>query len=191
MLRVIDSAIVDDLAEVHLRTFDGISEIAALQEPTFTFAHMILPHYPYLFDRDGRVKRHATRFDQFQSNMWADKQAYVDQLAFVSRRILETIDDILARSEEVPIIVLQSDHGPQVLGVEDRNHVRARMCILNAYLFPDQAYDESYNRITPVNTFRIILNQYFGQELPILDNQMYFSIFRRPYDVQEVTTMVQ
>ena len=49
------------------------------------------------------------------------------------------------------------------------------MAILNAYYFPDQNYKNLYQRITPVNTFRLIRKQYFGQDIDLLPDRSYFS----------------
>ena len=191
ILTLVDSFIVEDLANIHLETFQGIPEIAEMPEPTFTFAHFILPHHPYIFDRDGQVKKHVTRFNQFVAGKWKEKQAYIDQLVFVNQQILHTIDEILARSTEPPIIVLQSDHGPQLLDASDEDYRRARMGILNAYHFPDQQYDALYDQMTPVNTFRFIFNRYFDQDLPILEDRINFSQFTTPYDTIDITDAVR
>lgn len=48
------------------------------------------------------------------------------------------------------------------------------MSILNAYYIPNNVNLFLYETITPVNTFRIILNNYFGQNLPLLEDKSYF-----------------
>jgi len=39
---------------------------------------------------------------------------------------------------------------------------------LNAVYFPDHDYRMLYPQMSPVNTFRIVFNHYFGQNLPLL-----------------------
>jgi hypothetical protein len=45
--------------------------------------------------------------------------------------------------------------------------------ILNAYYLPDVGSDSIYLTLTPVNTFRLILNQYFGGNLELLPDASY------------------
>jgi hypothetical protein len=47
-----------------------------------------------------------------------------------------------------------------------------------------------YPGISPVNTFRVILNTYFSAALPLLDDRSYFSRMTRPYDFIDVTERV-
>ena len=80
------------------------------------------------------------------------RRAYRDQAAFITRRIEETIDRILAESPEPPIIILQSDHGSELnLDMYDVQHtdLHERMSILNAYYFPGGRYEGLYEGITP------------------------------------------
>jgi len=49
------------------------------------------------------------------------------------------------------------------------------MSILNAYYVNDEAKRDLYATITPVNTFRIIFNDYFGTNYPLLDDKSYFA----------------
>jgi hypothetical protein len=44
-----------------------------------------------------------------------------------------------------------------------------------AFYLPDLDSDVVPSDITPVNTFRLIFDQYFGTELGMLDNQYAFS----------------
>ena len=74
--------------------------------------------------------------------------------------------------------------------VENTN-IEERMSILNAYYFPDQEYSHLYPDITPVNSFRIILDQYLGTNLGLLeDRRSYFSLMETPYDFVDVTSEV-
>ena len=40
------------------------------------------------------------------------------------------------------------------------------MSILNAYYFPGGRYEGLYEAISPVNSFRVVLNTFFGAKLP-------------------------
>jgi hypothetical protein len=39
-----------------LYTFDNLSEIPNIEEPTYVFVHMLLPHQPYVLDREGNFQ---------------------------------------------------------------------------------------------------------------------------------------
>jgi hypothetical protein len=45
---------------------------------------------------------------------------------------------------------------------------------LNAIYFPDKNYKDLYSEMSPVNTFRVIFNNYFGQHLPLLKDSSVF-----------------
>jgi hypothetical protein len=55
------------------------------------------------------------------------------------------------------------------------------MSNLNAYLLPgrDAAL---YPTLTPVNTFRVIFNTYFGQDLELLEDISFYSEYDDPFD---------
>jgi hypothetical protein len=70
--------------------------------------------------------------------------------------------------------VVQGDHGPgpapERVGLDFRVSPSRRR-ILNAYRFPDRDYSRLYDTISPVNTFRVILSQYLGLDLPLLPDR--------------------
>jgi hypothetical protein len=87
------------------------------------------------------------------------------------------IDQILKKSKIPPIIIVQGDHGPFLSNTPE--HI---FDILNAYYFPDQQYEPLYPDISPVNTFRVVLNQYFNGNYPMLPDVSYYSSARSTYD---------
>jgi len=184
ILKVIDSFIIENLAEVHLNAFRKLEEIPEIKEPTFTFVHMILPHHPYIFDRHGNIKSPPTMLNQFTLGKWEMKDEYIDQLIFVNKKTEEVIGKIIERSEIPPIIIIQSDHGPQILTANTgvKEYVRARMSILNAYYLPEGGNKMLYHSISPVNTFRVVFNYYFQSEFELLEDNAYFSKMEQPYN---------
>ena len=68
------------------------------------------------------------------------------------------------------------------------------MSILNAYYLPDindDGEDNTYNNITPVNTFRLVFNKYLNTSFDLLDDHVFYSSYQRPYDFMNVTDMVR
>ena len=112
---------------------------------------------------------------------------YRRQVQFVTKRIQRTIDDILAQSSEPPIIILQSDHGPAPRPLGEFGNLVERMGILHASHLPDGGNAFLYPKITPVNTFRIILKHYFHADLPLLEDKSFYSPYDRPFRFVDVT----
>ena len=77
------------------------------------------------------------------------------------------------------IIIIQGDHGPWL------QSKAKRMQILNAYYLPGHN-DQLYPTITPVNSFRLVFNHYFGATYPLLPDQSYFSTYDDPFDTRFV-----
>jgi hypothetical protein len=120
--------------------------------------------------------------------------AYRNQAAFITKRIEETIEQVLAKSPEPPIIILQSDHGSELK--LDMNNIlntdlNERMTILNAYYFPGQKFEGLNRRISPVNSFRVVLNSFFGATLDLLPDRSFFSTWSEPYKFVDVTATVR
>jgi hypothetical protein len=134
----------------NLFALDSLKEIPDLPGHTFVYAHLYIAHQPYVFYPDGR----------FHPFLQQDEDAYHDQILYANKALPEVLRTILAKSDPSPIIVLQSDHG----FFDGPGRVR----ILNAYYFPDGGDNELYATVTPVNTFRIIFNTYFGGQYDLL-----------------------
>ena len=160
-----------------LFTLEKLDELSYITGPKFVFVHIIAPHPPYVFGPTGGPVEPAevgtTRTQEGASH-------YRDQVIYISSRMMEIVPKIIANSTTPPIIVIQGDHGPTVA-----SSPRARMSILNAYFLPG-ASTQVAATITPVNTFRIILNEYFGQNLELLEDMSLYSDYTDPFNFKVI-----
>lgn len=181
-----------------LHAFDGLRDSRPGTGPKFTFAHIITPHGPYIFDSEGRPVPVGDA--SLTSEVYEDtSELFVEQVRYVNRRTLQAVDGILEGAENPPVILIQADHGsPAVrqgsvecreldsLSEVDERHVADRMSILNAYYLPGDGDPGLYDTITPVNTFRVVLNRYFGESLQLLDDRSFYSCHDKyPYEFRE------
>ncbi len=181
------------------KKFDTLAQMPEKEGPKFVFAHLLLPHHPYVFDPEGE------RLPEEEVEGMTEAEKYLSQLAFANQKLSWLIDQILEKSERPPIIILQSDEGPFIpfhleyggAGTDwrqlDDEAIRTHMRILNAYHLPGVDADEIlYPSITPVNTFRVILDHYFGTDHGLVEDKCYIiEDTLHPYAFIDVTDMVR
>jgi hypothetical protein len=186
-----------------LYVFDKTPQIARWSEPTFTFAHILSPHPPFVFGKNGEdvsqreLPYRLTDGERYR-DWYGDRAAYVtgyrEQAAFLMEKAERMIDQILANSPLPPVIILQSDHGSG-LGLStqsvEQTDLHERMSILNAYYLPEKGREALYESISPVNSFRIVFNTYFAAGLELLPDRSYFSTWDEPYEFIDVTDRVR
>ena len=194
--------IQDDYRETTLHALDNLRFVPETDGPKFTFAHLTVPHRPYIFTADdapalpdglvvdGRVVGEGSYAPYTaESNI----PAYLEQINFINRAIVSVVDEILAKSDVPPIIVIQSDHGHRMQGepgVDDWGPAEIYeyvFPILNAYYLPGYDGPAIAPDITPVNTFRLILDHYFGTDLGIIEERSFYPEDYFSYDFTEVT----
>jgi hypothetical protein len=181
-----------------LEQFRLLEEIPEDDRPTFTFAHILLPHEPYLFEADGNPVSEAEEASRSRD------RNFVGQLRFANARLTRVVDRLLAGPEETdPIVILQADEGPHPLRYEYNqisfrwplatlSELREKLWILNAYYLPGLEDPRVDPDITPVNTFRMVFRKYFGAELPPLPDQTYVFVDQRHlYDFVDVTERLE
>ena len=174
-----------------IRMFSELGGIHNFNSPKFTFAHIPSPQWPFLFDANGKLINGAN-LDSAQQ-----KEAYLNQLIFIDKKVEELIDEILTCSRMAPIIILQSDHGPN-FAFPGKYHLqnpppevlREKMRIFNAFYLPNGENDFLYDSMSPVNTFRLIFNRYFGSNFLLLKDESYFSTLKFPYRLTNVTDLI-
>ena len=119
----------DRKRELILFDLKQLQEMPSLPGPKFVFAHLVIPHQPFVFGPDGepfvipeRINKGTTYYTKKDYQL-----GYVNQAKFISSRIVEVVKSIIDNSSVPPIIIIQGDHGP--------SHIdkATRKCILNAY----------------------------------------------------------
>ncbi len=150
---------------------DHLPRISAIAEPTFTFAHVLIPHVPHVFAADGSILLDPGYYGgrgggAVDSDYW--RAGYVNGVQFANRQLLEIVGAILASSPTPPIIVLQGDTGVYPSG-DDSGY----LSILNAFYLPHGLGGAIYPAISPVNTFRTIFDSYFATSYGLLADEAY------------------
>jgi hypothetical protein len=174
-----------------------LPQVAKIPGPKFIFAHFLVPHDTYVFDRAGNPinpDHPFTLLNPADQNRLQTTTRYLDQLVFVNREILAAIDGILANSKTPPIIIIQGDHGPSIFidyNSADNSCLYERYSILNAYYLPGVDPDSVPVDLAPVNSFRFIFNTYFQTNLEILPNRQYFATSANLYQFTDVTSQIQ
>jgi hypothetical protein len=129
-----------------------------------------LPHPPYVFGPDGEF----TDFDIETDT------GYRNQIKYINGELVQLVEDLISKSEVPPIIIIQADHGAI------HSPPSKRLRILNAYYLPEDGIDALYEQISPVNSFRLVLNRYFEGQYELLEDYAYYSIYQTPYDLTEI-----
>jgi hypothetical protein len=134
--------------------------------PVFLYAHIMMPHDPYIFDEDGKMQVVDSALNI------RSKDGYLNQLKFLNKQVKNTITKIMeVNCDRLPVIIVQGDHGWRYLNGTDQ--IKESTTILNAYFFPDGDYRGLYSTVSPVNTFRILFNKYFNTKLTLLRDSTY------------------
>ena len=185
---VFDRVIRDISRNMITHALDSLRSVPSVAEPTFTFSHLIMPHPPYVFGPDGMaISKAKERFQGF--GKWGD--LYLGQLKYANKAILSLVDHILRNSKSPPVIIIQGDHGWLFSGeIGTDEGIRQSMSILNAYYLPAGGDSRLYDAITPVNTFRLVLNHYFDAGLSLLEDTNYYSFADTPFEFRDVTEIL-
>ena len=177
-----------------LYAFRELSEMPGRPGPKFVYAHIFVGHPPFVFGPNGEKVNRATAYswdegEKFMAARGASRQEYMrgygNQLRYLNEKLKVVVDGIRAGSSPPPVIIIQGDHGPgsrlSLYSLEGTD-VRERFSILNAYHLPGVEEEVLYDSISPVNTFRVVFNHYFGTNYPLLADESFYTPFLRPYD---------
>jgi hypothetical protein len=131
-------------------------------QPKFVLAHLMMPHYPYYYDRNGK----EFPFESLTEGNQTNREHYTEYLQYANGRLLALIDHMLASSPHPPLIILMGDHGFRHFN--EKVDPKYYFCNLVSVHLPGNDYTAFTDSLTNVNLLRTVLNASFGQRLPYL-----------------------
>ena len=153
-------------------TFNELSEIASQSSgPKYVFSHIYVPHPPFLFGPNGEnVIPDHREIRGLQS--WENPQGYINQLIYATNQVSIVVKNIV-KNDPTAVIILQGDTGT-LTGTDTfmttMKDVYQAHSILYAVRIPDV---NNLEYMVPVNTYRIIFNNYFNMDYEYLEQHSY------------------
>jgi len=160
-----------DLSEARQRdlifyTLNQTADLSSLKSPKFVYTHVLLPHMPFIFDKNGNLLPPQDNYD------W---HYYMGQHQYASKLAEDLITKLLANADPAnpPVIIIQSDHGARNMIRKTKDNI-----LMDGYLenYPiDYAYD-NFNamylpgvdpatlsdKMPPIDTMVLVLNHYLN-----------------------------
>ncbi len=167
------------------RTLAALARVPDDPRPTFAFAHILNPHRPYAFDAHcGILKARAT-----SDRPSGRKEGYVGQVECLNTLLLGLITSLIRHSSPAPIILLQGDHGTNMLDYSaaksaaavSPDQARERFGAFGAYYVPGGGSRVFSDSVTVVNVMTKVLDYYFNAGIPLAPDSLYMSLERSPY----------
>ena len=168
-------SVIEDNAYHELRNNTRLYELTrqvattTSTHPRFVYTHLMMPHYPYYFDRTGKAMD-PNRVLPEANNI--NRKDYIEYLRYTNQKILSLADHLLKSGSKPPVIIIMSDHGFRHFRepVEKKYHFMN----LNSIYLPGGNYEGFYDSVSNVNQFRILFNSLFKTQYPLLkDSSIY------------------
>lgn len=160
---------LDKRADITLRLKESLQKaiLTRSSAPRFFYVHFMIPHSPFLFTSTGKTK---SFFETMGQDSHKNPEGYLEQLRYANAIIMDFVDRILSSSKKTPVILIQGDHGSWLF--EGDAGMRERTSIFSAYLLPGEDLTP-YQEITPVNSFRIVLNRTLDTNYKLLPDRVF------------------
>lgn len=167
------------------RTLAALAQVPDDPRPTFAFAHILNPHRPYAFDADCRILKARATSDRASGR----RDGYVGQAQCLNTLLLGLVTSLIQRPSPEPIILLQGDHGTNMLdyssarsaGAVSPDQARERFGAFGAYYVPGGGSRLFTDSVTVVNVMTKVLDYYFNAGIPLAPDSLYMSLERSPY----------
>jgi hypothetical protein len=133
----------------HHGLLNELTELSQRKEskPKAVYCHLLLPHFPYIYDSTGQFKRPL-------NPRFKNPALYLNQLIYTNKLLMKSVSEIQQASPGA-IIVLASDHGYRQLENEAERKKESTENFISIY-FPDQDYSSLYDSMSSINIFSAI-----------------------------------
>lgn len=162
-------------------TYAQLADVPQLDSPKFVYAHINTTHPPFPYALSAEERKADEQTSPGVVDLGAQTRLYHESIIISNQKMERLIHTLLTDSKTPPIIILEGDHGPFLSNTRD--HIFEN---LSAYYFPDGNYASLYPEISPVNSFRVVLNQFFGASYDRLPDVSYYSDTRDTWNFDEI-----
>jgi hypothetical protein len=144
-----------------------LSQLKNHDNRIFVYAHILMPHSPYLPLETNIIERNNHLLDPKNDQAFLRHVEYTDSI--ILNLFKKGLLDLTYEQRSNTMVILQADHGYKFLqrGGEDIK-LRSSFGILNAVLWPNNKKAKFYNGMSSVNTFRILFRDLWGVKLSVL-----------------------
>jgi hypothetical protein len=146
-------------------TLSQLPKLTEIHSPKFVYIHLMLPHFPFLFDANG---------EPVDPQHYADWDYYLGNYIYATKIAQKMVTTLLNMSDPArpPVIILQSDHGARNGPDGYTNYLKNYpesypTLILNAFYLPGCNTAGLTQDLKPINTFPIVFNCYFNTNIPL------------------------
>jgi len=143
-------------------------------KPEFVYAHYQLPHDPYIYDSTGNLKQAQKTITYKEEEQPA---AFIEQVKFANKIIQQLVTHIKQTNRPNTVIIIEGDHGFRNIYGKKGYMIYDNF---SSFYFPDRNYKYLYPTISPVNSFRVVLNNFFEAKLPLLKDSSIFIPYTLP-----------
>lgn len=180
------------------RKLEAIAGLADGDRPRFVFAHVLLPHEPFVFRADCTPREPYWPASEAGAERRRVVAAYLEQVSCTNRLVERMVAEILRRSRVPPVILLQADHGHGFIASETATgsqppraelapeQVAERMDGFAAYYLPRGGESALYPGMTAVNLLPAILDHYLGAEIPRREDHVYWATLHPPFRLERI-----
>ena len=162
-----------------LYALDTLPTLPELEMPgnKFVYAHLLVTHDPFVFHADGT----------FNDTRLFTAAEYVESVEYIDGVLPQILEEIIAKSDKPPIIIVMGDHGAVVKG----RPIEERFANLFAiYIQGSDPVDAGfYDGISLVNVFRLLFNDLFDADYTLLGDRSY-DVWQT-YDLADIDAVVK
>jgi hypothetical protein len=139
-------------------SFESLKKLSLSKENgLFIFAHMLVPHDPYLINSKGECNKR--KYYHGIEGALEEKNDYIEYLMYGNLKLLEIFDEINSNNNNF-IFVIQSDEGQYPLNIYVHDHESfthedwdVKTGIINALYYSNDHELRSEDLLTPINNF--------------------------------------
>jgi hypothetical protein len=173
---------------------DFIKNEGGRSQPTFLFAHLMMPHEPIFLDENAQCIE-PTSYERLH---WRDfGRAFIGYLKFGNAALLDIIDHQLRNNPNGMIFIIQADEGPYPPSLREKRDsytslsapdLAAKLGILNAIYIPGSDYRRFHSSLSPINNWRLVLSHLLRRDLQLAEDRSYvFTDERHIFEFRDVT----